>query len=196
MKTVVSLATALLLVTLSAAGTENLVVNPEFDTDLDGWSPYGGTWSPEDWQASPTSGSATRTLATGGASVPIADQCVDLAGAPAFEYTLSAQVYMPSGQTGTGSAHLSVGWFSSPGCITQIGGDDSPQVSTTGDWLETVGRYQPPTGAVSLHLGVYLWTQTSGGFQAYTDHVVLISSGIFTDGFESGDLGAWSGSIP
>jgi len=197
MKTTCMIATAaLLVVAVSSAGTANLVVNPDFDTDLSGWGHFGGTWSPFDWQDSPTSGSSNKALSTAGATVPIADQCVELGGTPAQEYELSAQVYIPSGQTGTGSAHISVGWFSSPACINQVSGDDSADVTATGSWVELADTLQPPPGAVSMHLGVYLWAQTGGGFEAYTDHVVLKRSEIFADGFESGDVDGWSLSPP
>ncbi len=197
MKTIPTFMTAaLLLIAVGPAGAQNLVVNPEFDTDMSGWGAFGGTWDPADWQGSPSSGSATRTMVTGGTSAPLADQCIDLAGTPAPGYAFSAQVYMPSGQAGTGHAYLSVGWFSSPGCIGWISGETSSEVTATGSWLEVADTIQPPPSAVSLHIGVYLWAQTGGGLQGYADHVVLAVPTIFADGFESGHLGAWSDTTP
>jgi hypothetical protein len=76
--------TALLSANVSA---QNLLVNPDFDTDLSGWSGIG-SWSQLDAWGSPSSGSATwiNSFPSGGAAY--LDQCVELA--PFFEgYDLS-----------------------------------------------------------------------------------------------------------
>lgn len=72
---------------VSLSQAQNLLVNPDFDTDLSGWSGIG-SWSPLDAWGSPASGSATwiNTFPSGGAT--IVDQCVELE--PFFEgYDLS-----------------------------------------------------------------------------------------------------------
>jgi hypothetical protein len=71
-------------VTMSA---QNLVVNPDFDTDLTGWSGIG-VWDPLDAFGSPTSGSATWVNTQVGGGAIYLDQCVELT--PFFEgYDLS-----------------------------------------------------------------------------------------------------------
>ena len=71
----------------SGASAQNLLVNPDFDTDISGWSGVG-VWNPLDAFGSPTSGSATWINTQVGGGANYLEQCVELV--PIFEgYDLS-----------------------------------------------------------------------------------------------------------
>lgn len=173
---------------------QNLLVNPDFDTDLAGWSGIGA-WSPTDAFGFPTSGSATwvNTWATGGGYY--LQQCVDLA--PFFEaYDLSGWAYIPSGQAATGIAGIVVTFHSDPGCITFLNNHTIQDLSNVGNW-ELLSRTDwVPTGAMSAL--VRLKNQKSGpeDFETFHDCVFFGPNPtmIFADDFESVDTSQWSAS--
>ena len=70
-----------------AAEAQNLLANPDFDTDVTGWSGVG-VWDPLDAFGSPSSGSATWINTQVGGGANYLGQCVELT--PSFEgYDLS-----------------------------------------------------------------------------------------------------------
>lgn len=186
---------ALLVAATTQVAAQNLVVNPEFDTDFSGWYTSGSTWSAEDWQASPSSGSVTNTNYYPHSTYLVAEQCIELTGPLATTYQLSAQIYLPSGQPTTGYGRLSWGWFASPACTGWVGGATARDVTAAGTWQARSVVSAPPPSAVSTRIGAYLWADAEGGFQAHVDHVALLPT-IFSDDLESGDTSSWSSAIP
>ena len=99
---VVVLAVTVFLAT--GASAQNLLVNPDFDTDvIPGWDGLG-VWDPMDAFGSPSSGSATwtNTFTSGGAAY--LQQCIEV---PVFfeGFDLSGFSLVPSGQASTGESY-------------------------------------------------------------------------------------------
>ena len=90
----VLLGVSIVAMAATGASAQNLLVNPDFDTDVTtGWSGIG-VWDPNDVFGSPTSGSATwiNTWASGGAIYHT--QCVE--GIGICFYTPSSVPRMPN----------------------------------------------------------------------------------------------------
>jgi hypothetical protein len=180
---------------------QNLVSNPGFDTDVAGWSALSGAtlaWDFLDAAGDPFSGSAlvtnlsTNPLDGGGAA-----QCIDgLAGAQ--HYRLSAEINIPSGQLETGSGYLLVQWYGAAGCSSFVGLSESPSVySTTTDvWATSSIMVQSPLGTQSGRLRLSVLKNEAGGSLAAHFDNAWLEPAIFFDGFESGDVSAWSLTAP
>ena len=191
-------------IVMSAAllSASNLVTNGDFNTGTAGWAHFTNVsfeWDPtSDYANQPDSGSAVviadlPTYVNSGAT-----QCIDgiVGGQP---YDLSVWVRMPTGQSGSGSAKVFVWWYTQPGCVAggPLTGPLIGEVYPTDVWVERVApRVNAPSDAASALVYLNVAKQTAGGeLQAFFDHVVLTSDAIFSDGFESGGTGAWSGQI-
>ena len=128
---VVALALAILL-PAPFAWAQNLVLNPDFDTDVTGWYPSATAaidWNPLDADNNPASGSALVTnLSTTAGDSTGASQCIEGLAGEAF-YLLAAEVLLPGGQSETGYAHLFVQWNDEPGCLGYLGSEFSSQGS-------------------------------------------------------------------
>jgi len=193
-RTSVVLLAALLLTVLfspSASG-QNLLVNPDFDTDLSGWS-GPGVWDSPDAFGSPSSGSATwiNTFVSGGALYVM--QCVELT--PWVEgYDLAGYGFVPSGQPGSGYTFLSVAFFSDAGCNTYLTGGSTAGSSVLDSWtlLERTGW--TPIGAASAQIAAGNQKTAPGDFQVWGDAIFFGPNPdmIFHDGFETADLSQWS----
>ena len=124
---------AIVALVATGASAQNMLVNPDFDTNVTtGWSGIG-VWDPMDVFGSPTSGSATwiNTWASGGAIYHT--QCVEVG--PDFEaYDLAGYALIPSGQPGTGHTHIHVAFYSDSGCVTQISGWATVDTSALDSW--------------------------------------------------------------
>jgi hypothetical protein len=182
---------------------QNLVSNPDFDTDLTAWNPLSGAlqmWDPLDADSDPLSGSALVTNIDpdpndGSGSA----QCIDgLVGD--WLYDVSAEFYIPSGQVETGHAYLLVQFYTGTGCSSFIGfADTDPVFSTTTDvWVARTRRVWAPAGTQSARLRLSVWKNEAGGsLDAHFDNVGFESAAlVFIDGFESGDVSAWTWSTP
>jgi hypothetical protein len=153
----------LVLVTAGTAAAQNLLVNPNFDSDVSGWSfttPGTFTWdSTLDADSNPSSGSGRlengSTVAFG---TSFAAQCVAVTGGS--NYDLMVQIRIPSGQTDSGYAMINVNFYNAASCGgSNVGGASSPQVlsTTTDTWvLSQVLNQAAPGTAVSAQ--VSLWT--------------------------------------
>jgi hypothetical protein len=185
-----------------SAWGQNLVANPDFATDVAGWSPgLNATidWSPLDAGAAPGSGSGLVTnLSTTSNEASGARHCIGGISAGIF-YLSSAEVLVPSGQSETGKADLLVQWYAAPGCGGgQLGLDSTSDVrsSTPDVWYDSSGYVQAPSGAQSARLRLSVFkTEDYGTLHAHFDNVVFEEM-IFGDGFESNDLTAWSTTVP
>ena len=181
---------------------QNLVVNPDFDSDVSGWSTSATAsieWDPLDAEGDPASGSALVTnRSTTALDATGAWQCLDFIEAEAF-YRLAAEVLVPSGQSETGYAELLVQWFDTPGCGGgQLGLNTTPGVSTsTPDaWYLDAGVVEAPAATQSARLRLsVLKIEDSGSLEAHFDNVEFVEL-VFFDGFESGDTTAWSAVVP
>lgn len=179
------------LLTVSASA-QNLLVNPDFDTDLAGWE-GPGVWDAADAFGSPSSGSATwiNDYAAGGST--IVRQCVELT--PLIKgYDLAAYVFIPSGQPGGGYTNLAVAFYSDTGCNTYFTGAGTQNFSEFDSWtlLDLTGW--TPSGAGSARITVVNQKSSSGDFQTYCDAFFFAANPdmLFADGFETMDTSEWS----
>lgn len=193
--------TVTLLLSGSFAHGQNLVSNAGFDTDVGGWSALSDStlaWDSLDAAGDPLSGSALVTNVSADPNDGTgAAQCINgLAGEQ--DYGISAEVNIPSGQLDTGHGYLLVQWYSGAGCSGFVGlSDSSPIFSTTADvWVTSSNLVQSPAGTQSGRLRLSVWKNEAGGsLDAHFDNA-RFEPAIFVDGFESGNVTAWSSSAP
>lgn len=179
------------------AAAQNLVVNPNFDVDLSGWTAAGGVWSPLDLAGSPSSGSATwnNTNASTSGSLYVT-QCIEISGV--FEgFYFGSWVFIPSGQTGTGIADLSLAFYSDTACSDYIDGFGGSAMAELDVWRHVNLEGWVPTGAGSARIGALNQKYGVGEFQVHHDSVIFVRHTlmIFGDGFESADVSDWDSSI-
>ena len=148
---------------LPAARAQNLVVNPQFDVDVTFWtvvSPANAdvSWSPLDWQGSPTSGSALVTnIGPTPGMAEVQNPC--LVTSVAGNYELGSQIRIPP-QSGYGLTWVSVWFYGSPSCTgSPTGVVSTPGVPTTtlNVWVPdfTAGFSVPAGQAYRVVLTVY-----------------------------------------
>jgi hypothetical protein len=181
---------------------QNLIVNPDFATDVAGWSPglfVTIDWSSLDADAAPASGSGLVTnLSTTAGDATGARQCVDgISGE--FFYLMFADILVPSAQSETGSAHLLVQWYAGTGCGGgQLGSKWTSEVQSSApdSWYSTGSYVRAPSGTQSARVTLSVRKNEGfGSLEAQFDNVVFEEM-CFGDGFESGDMGAWSHTVP
>lgn len=165
-----SIAIGLLVFSLnvSALTSDNLLVNPDFATDLSGWAytPLFTEWSNKDVNDDVSSGSAgiAETDNVGGAEV--ISQCVVLPGPGPFD--VGAFFFLPSGQGQRAGGASYALWYSSNDCSgTPLRTDefDTPDPPPTDSWTSNFGlRVTPPGGSVSAFVafGIYKNDNASG----------------------------------
>ncbi len=162
--------------TLSA---QNLVTNPDFNTDVSGWAPGGIvtlTHSPLDAFGSPTSGSGWLLNPSPTPYNAGALQCIDTPLTGGASYDIGAWIRVPSGQTGTGTAGLFAWFHSGAACGgSQIGTlEISPYLPPpTDSWTLSTATGAAPAGtlSVTVYLNVLKTSTDSGSFGAYFDGV-------------------------
>ncbi len=156
---------------------QNLIVNPNFDDALgiSGWLETG-TWSPDDWQGNPGSGSLQITNSFSGSAVLLARQCVPIVAGNS--YRVEGRVRAAPGQfAGSTDAALTIGWWTSSNCAS----GNSPETvlvgiaSETGGW-ERIGpkTVVAPAGAAGANVRLQvLKGDGSGSFTANFDAISL-----------------------
>jgi len=174
------------------ASAQNLLVNPDFNVDVSGWT-GPGVWDTPDAFGSPSSGSATwlNTFGAGGALYVM--QCVELD--PWIEaYDLAGYGFVPSVQPGSGYTYLSVAFFSDPGCNTYITGFSTAHSAVLDAWTLLGFTGWTPNGAASAQIAVGNQKTAPGDFQVWGDAIFFGGNPdvIFGDGFQSGDTSEWS----
>lgn len=192
----VLLGVAVFALVATGASAQNMLVNPDFDTDVTtGWSGIG-VWDPMDAFGSPTSGSVTwiNTWASGGAIYHT--QCVEL-GQDFEAYDLGGYAFIPSGQPGAGYTHIHVAFYSDSGCVTQISGWATPDFSGLDNWQSLARTDWAPNGVVSARIGLFNQKTSAGDFQTFHDLIYFGRSAemLFADGFQSGDTFQWGSAV-
>ena len=130
----------------SPAFAVNIVTNPSFAGNMNGWSAppstvYDGA---NDATGIPGSGSAQSTFAASGASTLLSiSQCI--AAGPG-NYTFGGKVLIPNGQSVTGSGIILVSYFSGPDCSTGFLNLSSTSTATTGSFVPISGTFTAPAG--------------------------------------------------
>jgi hypothetical protein len=201
---------------------DNLLVNPNFDNDLSGWtasSPSEINHGTDDVGAAPTSGSTAITNLTGAGHTMSLTQCVPVTSAQAFVLngrvrmdsaaaTTSAKVVFYNGAACGGSLLANTSIPAVPGvpgglfCDGFESGDTSAWDPASGAvgcslgaWEQVSGMVVAPLGAVSAEVSFVLDAGTSPDFNANLDDLQFYQM-IFRDGFETGDTSAWSSTVP
>lgn len=155
---------------------QNLLLNPDFDTPL-GRSSWleSGSWSSEDADGSPGSGSLQIVNSFSFASVVLARQCVPVSAGQRF--ALGARVRAAPGQFGgSTTAGVTVGWWTQPDCSgTVLGSSLGGLAQQDGSW-ETVGpaTIMAPPGAAGAGVRLQVFKgDGAGSFTASFDEVFL-----------------------
>ncbi len=163
---------------LAAGATENLLVNPNFDTSLNGWQVSGPAfWDPtRDADNSSSSGSARGVFNAPSVTglQGVVGQCVPIADGTTYE--VGGDIYIAGGQTAGSSAFFSVVFFPEAGCMgtPPPGGGilTTPQVTGTGAWISSIATFKAGFGQ-SAFISAELAPSLSGSFQANFDDTVF-----------------------
>lgn len=157
---------------------QNLVVNPDFDTDVASWTiPVPGAtiaWSPLDWQADPGSGSAlvTNELAFAGGLIGAVSTCMVTPTAGVYEY--GARILIPSGQASTGNVFVARVFYGFPGCagIGSVLIDELVPTTTTDVWVPVLIRGLPHAAGTEVQIMIgSIKDQATGTLAAHFDFV-------------------------
>jgi hypothetical protein len=162
------LAAALLLAPPAHGQSENLLVNPDFDHDLSGWTPSapeGAVWSAVDAAGDPASGSALlvrQYLLLTSAGIPV------VAG---DRYRLAGQTLFGAADAG-GGAFFRVRWHG-PACLGLLREDIFGRLlGQSGEgWAESARAFAAPAGAACATVGVGVAAIRPVTFEAHFDRL-------------------------
>lgn len=183
-----------LIASLSAlpASAQNLLINPTFDVNLDGWDPFTGfgilqEWSSVDSASDPSSGSLYGTLpADSTFRIPIyASQCVVVA--PDTLYRFGGKVLIPSSTSPTPSyGTVFANTYDSANCAgNYVENIVAPEVYVKDAWTRTSATLQTGAnvGSIRVHLRVFAPANTT--LRSHFDAIFLEPyEFIFVNGFE------------
>ena len=180
----------------------NLLLNPNFDSDLNGWSVSSQMAgeivhdSATDSSHATTSGSVWFENLTGVGSLLRLSQCLALA--PGDSYFIGARIKNDAAGTAHPVVDGRLETFSTFDCS---GGALSSQSATLaigdtgGSWLEDLQPVgTPPSSAVSGRVAFQVTGEAIGDW-TWIDDVRINANRIFVDGFESGDASSWNGEV-
>ncbi len=181
----------------------NLLKNGFFDCDLESWTlrrviPEEIVYSPQDIDASGSSGSVRMTRLTGSPELVMA-QCIRVA--PGHPYQFDGRIRVDAGPDEQVTLSIVHEFFESDDCSGEPSSmlmNSSEIQGAVGDWQEILSDLVAPgsTGSILVTLAVLA---DGTYFDLFADELVLVSSSensIFADGFESGHTGAWSAVVP
>ena len=175
----------------------NRLVNGQLDCDLAGWTtvstnPGEITFAGEDVDAASVSGSAGITNLTSSVDFALG-QCAAVVGG--LPHVLSGAVRLDSDATILVSRFCEL--FADPECAgASLGAsiDFFPLADTSGGWERFSGIVTTPAESGSVLCGFATKALEGEEFEGWLDDLRLRpESGVFSDGFESGDTSAWSG---
>ena len=185
-----NLTLTLLLAFPAASSAANLLLNPEFDTNLTGWNqPFGVpvVWSSTDHGSSPVSGSALVTNdddpSSGGVAIAL-EQCVPVL--PQRTYLFGGQIHLPAGQPDFSAGVFLVDTFTNASCSGAFVGTASVHQFESGAWLRSAGTVTTAAGVQSMlfSLGVGKDAGVSVPVQGYFDALFVLPDLVFADGFD------------
>ncbi len=181
----------------------NLLSNPNLDRDLSFWTltspqPDEILHHPDDADGAPTSGSAQVMNLTGPGELFALSQCVAVEGAET--YAFGGRVRTVAGGAEDPIAFVEVELFAEAGCGgASLGAGLSEPVAgdTAMVWSDELrGLVDAPEGARSARVAFAVDAGSSDDFTSYFDNLFFyLDVGIFADGFESGDTGAWTSTV-
>jgi uncharacterized repeat protein (TIGR01451 family) len=183
----------------------NLFVNGQFDCDIDTWVavstlPGELSHSSEDVDDSLLSGSALTTNLSASTDFALG-QCAN-GVLPTLAYSFAGQMRLDAAPGELLTVTRTCEFFSLADCAgTSLGLTSGVAffTDTGGAWEPLESSLLAPDGAASALCSYDLRIPTGGSFDAYLDELTLSTADlapIFSDGFESGDTTAWSGTLP
>jgi hypothetical protein len=138
--------------------SQNLLVNPNFNTDIGGWGDNGGVGSFDgtmDANGSLSSGSAKGTFAfSAPASMFAVYQCVS-GITPGQAYDFGGRIRIQSGPPGNSGAWISVVFHSGNTCSSPISSFSTPFVTTAGSWEPANATMTAPGSTGSIFVVVF-----------------------------------------
>lgn len=171
--------------------SQNLLVNPDFDSDLQGWGI--GFWTP-DWISDGffSWGAVEVTASASGSFGSVAlEQCVGVADGP----HLLRVAYRESGDsTVTGGAKLRLVWYAGPNCTSPLGQvhDIDPVLGILAWQVYLHNHVVPPDGTTSALVMIIQSVDAAGSYIGHWDYLLFEPTPIFSNGFESGNTTAWN----
>ena len=190
----------------SPALAQNLLVNPGFDVpdQLNGWTCTTtdgiAYWSPDDRLGSAGSGSMEHEVSgTSDDDRVRCSQCVPID--EYLPYVASAWFFWPDDPdvSQVGSTRITFQFYSETDCSVPLsGGVGRVGYPILDTWLHLVTvELTAPTGAMSAGVFVFTWQDLANEpVRARLDDIDFSTTSLFRDGFESGDVDAWSFSTP
>lgn len=162
-----------------AAVAQNLLTNPNFDQNLNGWTVEGGTaaWDSTDVAGSTASGSARLTNTGSQAHLW---QCV--AVTPGVKHDLIVRSRIPAGQSATGITFFGMYYYGTTNCTgPSMGSTSSTGISETDRWItEDQINYAAVFGeARSARVSLLVNKSSGSTFTALFDAVQFGPSGSF-----------------
>ncbi len=175
MKQIVSsFAVLLVLGIVGTAAGQNLVVNPNFDSDVAGWevllsSDYDVTWTGAMGANAP--GAAQLDVhAEAAQNKLIFRQCVPVA--PSTAYNVSAQIRFPSGVAQVPTGVIQVHWFLDGACIVSDAVIQTNRTVNSPDiWQKVTTSRTSPAGAWSASVSTGLIMSAGGTSQLWFDDI-------------------------
>jgi hypothetical protein len=166
------------LLVSSATPAQNLLVNPDFDSDISGWSAnvawIVGAHDAEDVDEPSSSGSVLveNSRSSGGGNGLF--QCVLVSGDTLYD--TSIWIRIPLGQAMTGDASLRLFWFANPTCdfADYLTDHFFPIFTPSAAWTEIQESVDAPFGAQSVRFDLGVSKDDPGGtFETKFDAVYL-----------------------
>lgn len=171
---------SLVLVSAGALSTplyaQNLVTNPNFNTNLNGWGNSGGATfdSTNDANGSLSSGSArwagTVAIPSGAVSAGV-NQCITITGGNTYDF--GGKVLLTSAPA-AGSANVIVSYYSDGTCNTFLTAGSGTAITSFGTWQSSNGTLLAPASANSALIQQNEHTNgTAGDFTVNFDDMFL-----------------------
>jgi hypothetical protein len=178
---------SLLVLGAADAQAQNLVQNPGFDGGLGSWTiapgPHPIGWDAFVGNSAPGSATIDMTSPPSGTNAFVVYQCVPAAGAT--RYDVGGSFRYSGGSTAVPIGSVYVTFFSDPGCVTQLAGSSSFQMSggspPADTWLTVnyLGGLTTPPGTATVRVALLLFTFTGGSSFAWFDDINLTQSGLY-----------------
>jgi len=207
MKRVVMLLVLGMALAASGVCAQNLLDNPDFDTDLGSWSCGASNgiavWDPRDVDGALDSGSLRIDNDAPSPSAKVSCfQCLPVM--EGVSYRLAASVYFADevGFALDGSARIQIMFSDDAACVNVVGFGDvgilnsNPGIADA--WVPLTTQWNlAPVGTTYAGVALITWANIQDNpIRTHYDTAALTQELIFADGFESGGTSVWSGSAP
>jgi hypothetical protein len=193
---------------LAASGVcaQNLLDNPDFNTDLGSWSCGTSSgiavWDPRDVDGALDSGSLRIDNDAPFPSAKVSCvQCVPVM--EGVSYRLAASIYFADevGFTLDGSARIQIMFSDDAACVHLVGFGDvgilNSNLGNADTWVPLTTQWNlAPVGATYAAAILIAWANIQDNPTRTHYDAAALTQGLFADGFESGDTLAWSAVVP